>query len=298
MAWHCEKQIPRVVRDYRGKPSLPNSFKDHPLELIDSHAHLEFPQFDPDRAEVLARAREAGVTTLLAIGSGTGPDRLDAAIPFAEQYDWIYATVGIHPHEAKLATEAHFARLHELSQNPRVIAWGEIGLDYYYDHSPREKQVNVLRRQLHLAWEKQLPVIIHCRDAWGDCLKILEEGWKFSGCGGILHCFTGTLEDARRGIDMGFLVSFAANITYPKMAALRDVAKELPLENILIETDSPFLPPQRLRGKRNEPANVVEVARTLASVRDLQPEEVAAATAANFRRFFRLGETVGSLSAG
>lgn len=260
------------------------------MELIDSHAHLEFPQFDADREEMLARARAAGIQTLLAIGSGTGPDRLDAAIPFAQKYDWVYATIGIHPHEAALATEEHYEKLVDLAKQPKVIAWGEMGLDYYYDHSPREKQQEVFRRQLRLAEAARLPIVIHCRDAWSDCLKIIREDWQHTGLGGILHCFTGTMEDARQGIEMGFLVSFAANITYPKMAPLREIAKELPLDLILIETDSPFLPPQSLRGKRNEPANVAEVARTLATVRNLSSEQVAAATAGNFRRFFRLDQ--------
>jgi TatD DNase family protein len=259
------------------------------LELIDSHAHLEFPQFDSDREEMLARARSAGVSTLLAIGSGTGPARLDAAIPFAEQHDWIYATIGVHPHEAKLATEEHFLQLDALARHPRVIAWGEIGLDYFYDHSPREVQHDVFRRQLEQARIAALPIVIHCRDAWADCLAILEETWRSSGLGGIMHCFTGNLEEARRSMEMGFVVSFAGNVTYPKSQNLRDVAAELPLDALLIETDSPFLAPQGLRGKRNEPANVAEVARTLANVRNLAPSEIASITAANFRRFFKLG---------
>jgi len=258
------------------------------LRIIDSHAHLEFPEFDEDRDAILERARAAGVETLLAIGSGTGPERLNAAIPFAEQHEWIYATVGIHPHEAKLATEEHFAKLDELGKHPRVIAWGEIGLDYYYDHSPREVQQQVFRRQLRQARAAKLPIVIHCRDAWEDCLGMIEQDWRSSGLGGILHCFTGTAADAKRGLDMGFMVSFAGNVTYKKMQPLRDVAKEIPLERLLTETDSPFLPPEGKRGKRNEPANVVEVARALGNVRDLPGEEVAAVTAANFRRFFRL----------
>ena len=259
------------------------------MEIIDSHAHLEFPQFDADRDAMLARARAAGVETLLAIGSGTGPDRLNAAIPFAEQHNWIYATVGVHPHEAKLATGEHFARLDELARHPRVIAWGEIGLDYYYDHSPRDVQQQVFRRQLEQARAAKLPIVIHCRDAWPECLAILEQDWRSSGLGGIFHCFTGAVADARRGLDMGFLVSFAGNVTYPKMQHLRDVAREIPLDRLLTETDAPFLPPQGRRGKRNEPAFVVEVAQALANVRDLPAEEIAATTAANFRRFFRLG---------
>ena len=259
------------------------------MEIVDSHAHLEFPQFDNDRPAMLDRARAAGLTTLLAIGSGTGPERLNAAIPFAEEHGWIYATVGIHPHEAKLATEEHFAKLDELAKHPKVIGWGEMGLDYYYDHSPRDVQRQVFRRQLVQARAAKLPIIIHCRDAWADCLEIIERDWRSSGLGGVLHCFTGTLEDARRGLDLGFMISFAGNVTYPKMQHLRDVARELPLDRILTETDSPFLPPQPFRGKRNEPAHVVEVAKALATVRNLSGEEIAAATAQNFRRFFRLG---------
>jgi TatD DNase family protein len=260
------------------------------LEIIDSHAHLEFEQFNEDRDAVLQRARDAGLTTILAIGGAGGPDELNSAVPFAETHDWIYATAGIHPHEAKLATEAHFRHLEELTRHPRVIACGEIGLDYFYDHSPRDVQQKVFRRQLEIAGAAKLPIVIHCRDAWPGCIEILESDWRASGLGGIFHCFTGNLDDAQRGIDMGFLVSFAANITYPKMQPLRDVAGKLPLDRILTETDSPFLPPQPLRGKRNEPANVVEVARTLATVRNLNPEEVARVTAQNFRRFFHLGE--------
>lgn len=258
------------------------------MDLIDSHAHLEFPDFDADREEVLERALAAGVRILLAIGSGSGPSRLDAAIPFAEQHDWIYATVGVHPHEAKLATEEHLAALDQLAQHPRVIAWGEIGLDYHYYHSPREVQHAVFRRQLTQARAAKLPIVVHCREAWDDCLAILEQDWRSSGLGGIFHCFTGALPEAQRGLDMGFLVSFAGNSTYPKAQNLRDVARDLPLERLLIETDSPFLAPQEHRGKRNEPALVGEVARALANVRNLSDDEFAAVTAANFRRFFKL----------
>ncbi len=259
------------------------------MELVDSHAHLDFPQFDADRGEVLDRARLAGVSLVLAIGSGPGPEKLDAALPFAELHDWIYATVGIHPHEAKLAEEAHFERLELLARNRRVIAWGEVGLDYHYDHSPRDVQQRVFRRQLEQARAAKLPVVIHCREAWPQCLAILDEDWRGGGLGGVLHCFSGDLAEAKKGIEMGFLVSFAGNLTYPKAQHLREVARELPLDRLLVETDAPFLAPQPHRGKRNEPAYVVEVARTLASVRDLAPDEVGAVTAANFRRFFRLG---------
>jgi TatD DNase family protein len=267
------------------------------MELIDSHAHIDFPQFDEDREAMLDRARAAGVSTLLAIGSGPGPEKLDAALPFAEQHDWIYATVGTHPHEAKELTPQHLDQLAGLAKHPRVIAWGEIGLDYFYDHSPRDIQQRVFRDQLVLAHRAKLPIIIHCRDAWSDCLQVLDEVWRPTGLGGILHCFTSTLEDARRGLEMGFLISFAGNSTYPKATNLRDVAKALPLGNILIETDAPYLAPQGYRGKRNEPAYVGEVAKALASVRNLRAEEVASATAANFRRFFGLGQPATSVAA-
>jgi len=262
------------------------------MQIIDSHAHLEMSQFDDDRPAILERAREAGVEALLAIGSGTSPaERIDSAIPFAEQHDWVYATIGVHPYDAKAATEEHFAQLDELARHPKVIAWGEMGLDYHYDEeqAPRDVQRSVFRRQLAQARTAKLPIVIHCRDAWEDCIGILEEEWRPSGLGGIFHCFTATDAEARSGLDMGFLVSFAANVTYPKMQHLRDVARGLPLESLLTETDSPFLPPQGRRGKRNEPAFVVEVAQALANVRNLAAEDVAAVTAANFRRFFRLG---------
>ena len=258
------------------------------MELIDSHAHIDSPQFAEDRDAMLERARAVGVSTLLAIGNGPGPEKLDSALPFAEQHDWIYATVGIHPHEAKEVAPQHLEELARLAQHPKVIAWGEIGLDYFYDHSPREAQARVFRDQMDLARRAKKPLIVHCRDAWADCLNMIELHWRPTGLGGILHCFTSTLEDARRGMDMGFLISFAGNSTYPKAQNLRDVAKVLPLEKLLIETDSPFLAPQPYRGKRNEPAYVGEVAKAIASVRNLAPEEVALATAANFRRFFGL----------
>jgi len=257
------------------------------MELIDSHAHIDFPQFAEDREAMLERARVAGVTTLLAIGTGPGPEKLDSAIPFAEQHDWIYATIGIHPHEAKEVRPRHLEQLSKLAKHPKVIAWGEIGLDYFYDHSPRETQQKVFQDQMELAAQAKLPIVIHCRDAWTDCLNMLEEHWRPTGLGGILHCFSGTLEDARRGVNLGFLISFAGNSTYTKAQNLRDVSKALPLQKLLIETDSPYLAPRPYRGKRNEPAYVAEVARALASVRDLSADEIAAATSENFKRLFR-----------
>ena len=266
--------------------------------FIDSHAHLEMPQFDADRDAVLARAYEAGVETVVAIGSGTGPGSLDCAIQLANREKTgeprIFATVGIHPHEAKLATDADFGELSALARNPKVIAWGEIGLDYFYDHSPREVQRAVFLKQLELAHAAKLPVVIHCRpsadsqNAWDECLGILAAQWASSGLGGVLHCFTGLMEQARRALDLGFMISFAGNVTFPKAQNIRDAAREVPLDRIFIETDSPFLAPVPHRGKRNEPAFVPGVARSIGELRGIVAEEVGIQTAQNVRRFFRL----------
>ncbi|HYU22268.1 MAG TPA: TatD family hydrolase [Candidatus Dormibacteraeota bacterium] len=263
------------------------------MDLVDSHAHVDVSDFDADRDAMLARARSAGIRMMLAIGNGPEVEKLGAAVPYAEQYEWIFASAGIHPHEARHATDAHYAELDRLARHPRVIAWGEIGLDYHYDHSPRDIQARVFRRQLGQARAAKTPVVIHCREAWPDCLKILDEDWRSSGLGGIFHCYAGTIEEARRGMEMGFLVSFAGNVTYPKAQNLRDVARQIPLDRLLVETDSPFLAPLPHRGKRNEPAYVAEVARTIANVRDLAADEVARAAAENFRRFFGLANFVG-----
>jgi TatD DNase family protein len=268
------------------------------LDLVDSHAHIDMAEFDGDRDAMLQRARDAGVGTILAIGGGPAApatadapavaETLSSSLPFAERYDWIYAAAGIHPHEARLASAENYATLERLAQHPRFLALGEIGLDYHYDHSPRDVQQRVFVEQLEMARAACKPVILHCREAWPDCLALLDQHWANSGLGGIFHCFGGTEDEARQGIAMGFLVSFAANVTYPKAQNLRDVAAALPLESLLLETDSPFLSPQGKRGKRNEPANVAEVARTLGPVRNLAPAEIASATAGNFRRFFGL----------
>jgi len=262
------------------------------MDLVDSHAHVDVSDFDADRDAMLARAQSTGIGMMLAIGNGPEVEKLGAAVPYAEQHDWIFASAGIHPHEARHATDAHYEELDRLARHPRVIAWGEIGLDYHYDHSPRDIQARVFRRQLEQARAAKTPIVIHCREAWPDCLKILDEDWRSSGLGGIFHCYAGTIEEARRGMEMGFLVSFAGNVTYPKAQNLRDVARQIPLDRLLVETDSPFLAPLPHRGKRNEPAYVAEVARTIANVRDLATDEVASAAAENFRRFFGLANSV------
>jgi TatD DNase family protein len=265
--------------------------------FIDSHAHLEMDQFDADREQMIARARDGGIEKIVAIGSGTGPGSLDCGIQLAEQHEFIYATIGIHPHEAKLATDADFQELEQLAKRPKVIAWGEIGLDYFYDHSPRELQQQVFLRQMDLARAAKLPIVIHCRpsagsdNAWDDCLNLLEHHWRANGLGGILHCFTGAWVYARRALDLGFMISFAGNITFPKAQAIRDAAKEVPLERMLIETDSPFLAPVPYRGKRNEPVFVKEVARQLGELRGHSMEDIGSQTAVNFYNFFKLAES-------
>ena len=198
---------------------------------IDSHAHLDGKRFDSDREQVLQRARAAGVETILAIGIGDGPGTLDCAIKLADRYPQLYATVGIHPHEAQLATDAALEELEQLSKHPKVIAWGEIGLDYFYDHSPRDAQARVFIRQIEQARSAKLPIIIHCRpsenseNAWDDTLQLIREHWGSSGLGGILHCFTGGVHHARAALELGFLISFAGNLTFPKAEGIREVAK-------------------------------------------------------------------------
>ena len=270
--------------------------------FIDSHAHLEGKRYDADRDEVLARARQTGIEAYLAIGNGDGPDTADCGIRLAEKYDGdaqypeIWATVGIHPHEASLATDAADAQMLAWARHPKVIAWGEIGLDYFYDHSPRDTQKAVFRRQMELAQTAKLPIIIHCRpsdnseNAWNDCLALIAEHWVPTGLGGILHCFTGSVELARRGLDLGFMISFAGNITFPKAQNIRDAAQFVPLDRMLIETDSPYLAPIPHRGQRNEPAFVIETARQIGEVRSMPAEAIGAQTANNFRRFFKLRE--------
>jgi TatD DNase family protein len=255
---------------------------------VDSHAHLDDPDFDADRAAVIERARAAGLRYLLAVAGGTGPDNLEAPVALAQGHDWIYATVGVHPHDAKHFTEHHASRIRQLARDPKVVAIGEIGLDYYRDHSPREIQKRVLIRQLELAREATLPVVIHCRDAWPDLTEIIQAYWKSSGLGGILHCFSGGRQDAVKFLDWGFQISFAGNVTYPKAENLREAAREIPLERLLTETDCPYLAPVPYRGKRNEPAFVIEVTRTLAALRHLSAEEFGEIVVRNFERFFKI----------
>ena len=233
---------------------------------------------------------------MVAIGNGDGPPHLDAGIRLAEKYPFMYATVGIHPHEARLADDAAYGAMEQLARHPKVIAWGEIGLDYHYEHSPRETQKLVFMRQMELAAAAKLPIVIHCRpsdgshNAWEDCLGLIHDQWAPHGIGGILHCFTGNWSQAKRALDMGFVISFAGNLTFPKAQQIRDAALEVPLDRMLIETDSPYLAPVPHRGKRNEPAFVKETARKLGELRGLSTDEVGERTSRNFYNFFKLAE--------
>ena len=268
--------------------------------FVDSHAHLDGKQFDSDREQVIARARDAGVRTMVAIGNGDGPPKLDAGIQLAEKHAFMYATIGIHPHEARLASDDAYAEMERLARHPKVIAWGEIGLDYFYDHSPRDIQKQVFLRQMELAAAAKLPIVIHCRpsdnsdNAWDDCLGLIQSEWAMKGIGGILHCFTGKWEQAKRALDMGFMISFAGNVTFPKALQIRDAALQVPLDRMLIETDCPYLAPVPYRGKRNEPAYVRETARQLGELRGLSTEAVGEQTARNFYNFFKISETAES----
>ncbi len=266
--------------------------------MIDSHAHLDSERYDGDRDAMLERAYSAGVRGILSIGIGDGPATMHRALDLTRAYAGredvpkIYATAGVHPHEARLADEAALEKLDGLLAEDGVLACGEIGLDYFYEHSERDVQRTVFGRQMAIAAGQRKPIVIHCRpsdhssDAWDETLEMLDRDWKGTGLGGILHCFTGEWDHARRAMDMGFLISFAGNVTFPKAQALRDVMAEVPLERMLIETDAPFLAPVPNRGKRNEPAWVTRVVETIAEVKGVEAQEAALHTTENFVRFF------------
>ncbi len=260
------------------------------MRLVDSHCHLDDEQFDADREEVIERAREAGVEQMLAIGTGKGPPDLEAGIRLADAYEFIGATVGVHPHDAAKADQGTMAALRELLRHEKVAAVGEVGLDYHYDFSPREVQRRVFVEQLEIAAEARLPVIIHTREAWEDTMELLERHWAPSGLPGILHCFSEGPEEARRVLDLGFFVSFAGVVTFPKAVRVQEAARMVPSDRLLIETDCPYLAPVPKRGKRNEPAYVAYTAAKMAELRGRPVEEVAEAAAENFRRLCLLPE--------
>ena len=257
--------------------------------IVDSHCHLDDPAFDKDRDEVLDRAREAGVDLLLAVGTGDGPPDLEPAIRLADRYEGVYATVGVHPHDAVKADARTFDRLEQLAERPKVIAIGEIGLDYHYDNSPRDTQRDVFARQMEIARQRGKPIVIHTRDAWDETIELLETHWRGTGLGGIMHCFSGDGTQARRALDMGMLIAFGGILTFSRAEELRDAASRLPLDRLLVETDAPYLTPAPFRKiRRNEPCYVVETARRLAELKQRTFEEIAEATTVNFRRLFHL----------
>jgi len=254
--------------------------------ITDSHAHLDMAEFDRDRADVLARARDAGLEFILAIGTGNPESAsIERTINLAENYDFVYAGIGVHPHDAKLADEVYWQRMELWARHPRVVVWGEIGLDYYYDHSPREVQQQVFRRQLRIARRLELPVSIHCRDAWEDLETIVREEWPSGSPGAILHSFTGSADSAMDYASRGFLISFSGIVTFKNASSLREAARRLPLDRILVETDCPYLAPVPHRGKRNEPAFVADVLRGLAEAREIEFMEIARSTCANLKQF-------------
>jgi len=253
--------------------------------IIDSHCHLDDTAFDADREQVLERARQAGISLALAIGSGDGPPDLEVAIRLADSVPWLYATVGVHPHDARKSNAAAFTKLEELCRHSKVLAIGEIGLDYHYDHSPRDVQRDTFIAQMEIAQRAGKPIVIHTREAWNDTLDLIRGNWRGTG---IMHCFSGDYQQAACCLDLGFMISFAGMITFPKAQPLRDVAARLPLDRILVETDSPYLAPVPHRGKRNEPAFVIDTLAVLAKIRSIPAEEAAAATTANFRKLFGL----------
>jgi len=253
--------------------------------LIDSHCHLDSDQFDLDRDEVIERALAVGITNMVAIGTGNGPPDLEAGIRLADKYAAFYATVGVHPHDAsKPFDEAH---LREIAQHPKVIAIGEIGLDYHYDFSPRETQKSVFIAQMKIAANAKKPIVIHTREAWDDTISTLRDHWN-PAQGAIMHCFSGNPEQAQQALDLGFYLSFGGIVTFPKALDIQESARMCPADRVLTETDAPYLAPVPKRGKRNEPAFMIETVKKLAQLRGVSEQVIAESTTQNFLRLFSL----------
>jgi TatD DNase family protein len=267
---------------------------------IDSHSHLDSEQFAADRDAVLVRAQEAGVGHILTIGNGDGPATMDCALKIAtetlqsreagEKLPCVLASAGIHPHDAKLLDDAARPVMRRLAADPNIIAWGEIGLDYHYNHSPQDVQQQAFVEQMQLAAEFDLPIIIHCRptdgstDAFDDLFRLLRRHWQNRR--GILHCFTGALAEARIALDLGFVLSFAGNVSFPKLQQIRDAAAFVPEDRFFLETDCPYLAPVPYRGKRNEPAFVTQTAEHIGKIRGISGAAAGEQATSNFRNFF------------
>jgi TatD DNase family protein len=277
--WYTFNEILQIKS---GHQALLTSFM-----LIDTHSHLDMDQFDPDRDQVLHRAQAAGIHKIITIG--TDLPSSEQAIALAEKHPWVHATVGVHPHEVKSLDREGFKKLSELSQNPSVVAIGETGLDYYYKYSPPELQIRWFREQIRLARSRRLPLVIHSRDAKEETLLLLEQE-KAQEVGGVFHCFTGDHEMAERALTMGFYISFSGIVTFPKARDLQEIARVVPMERLLVETDSPYLTPVPHRGQRNEPAYVRLVATKIAELRGISLEEVAEITSSNAMKLFKLKE--------
>ena len=253
------------------------------MSLIDSHCHLDSTEFDADRDETIQRALAAGVEHMLNIGTGNGPPDLEAGVRLADKYPAFFATVGIHPHDAAKAGPGDYRRIADLLAHPKVIAVGEIGLDYHYDFAPREAQKSAFIEQMSIAAPAGKPIVIHTREAWQDTVTLLEKYWTPHGIGGIMHCFSGGPEEAQRALELGFYLSFGGILTFPKAAQVHAAAQAAPRDRILLETDAPYLAPVPKRGKRNEPALMVHTARKLADLRGESFEDVCRVTSENFR---------------
>ncbi len=251
--------------------------------MIDSHCHLDSERFVSDQAEVIERALAAGVDHMMSIGTGDGPPDIEVAVRVADRFAPVYATVGVHPHDASKAEPATYKHIAELLKHPKVLALGEIGLDYYYDHAPRDVQQAVFVEQMRIAADARMPIVIHTREAWEDTFALVEKHWKPTGLGGIMHCFSGGPTEAQRSLDLGFHISFAGIVTFPKSLDIQAAAKMCPAERMLIETDAPFLAPVPHRGKRNEPAFVAHTAAKVAELRSTTVDEISRQTTANFR---------------
>lgn len=257
--------------------------------LIDTHTHIAFPEFDADRELVIERALEADVGKMILVG--TDIESSQSAIKLAEQYPFLWATVGLHPHDAKDLDDPLLQGLSELADHPKVVAWGEVGLDLYYAHSTEKEQRHAFIEQIRLAKKKQLPLVIHTRDAWEETFELLINEHVQSHAetyGAVFHCFTGDRAIAERGIDLGFMISFSGIMTFKKAEALQEAAATIDLNKIVIETDAPYLAPQGKRGSRNEPAYVRFIAEKLAELRNVSYETIAETTSKNAERLFRI----------
>jgi TatD DNase family protein len=261
--------------------------------LVDTHCHPDDEQFDPDRAAVMERARAAGVKWMLAIGTGKGPPDLEAAVRMAEQYTQIFATAGVHPNDTPKVEADTFANLMRLLAHPKVKAVGEIGLDYHWG-TPKDVQIPAFISQLEIAAAAKMPIVIHTRDAWEDTMNLLRAHWVATGLPCVMHCFTGSPEQARECLDLGFYLAFGGVSTFPKATEIREAARIVPADRFLLETDAPYLAPVPFRGKRNEPAYVAHTAKVIADVRGVTVEDLGRQTTENFTRVFgiaRLLET-------